>query len=137
MSEETSQSPSEENLNKIAEDVPSDEAKETEEIGKIDVRPKEIVAENLTEDKIELILKPVSDAPIMKQKKWVVPATRTVGWINSFVRKYLKLTVDDSLFIYVNQSFAPQPDHSVRSLFDCFGSDGKLVLHYSKSQAWG
>lgn len=23
------------------------------------------------------------------------------------------------------------------SLFQCFGSDGKLVLHYCKSQAWG
>uniref|UniRef100_A0A672LTB6 Ubiquitin-like protein ATG12 n=1 Tax=Sinocyclocheilus grahami TaxID=75366 RepID=A0A672LTB6_SINGR len=40
-------------------------------------------------------------------------------------------------FIYVNQSFAPSPDQEVGVLFECFGSDGKLVLHYCKSQAWG
>ncbi|XP_042627824.1 ubiquitin-like protein ATG12 [Cyprinus carpio] len=41
-----------------------------------------------------------------------------------------------SMFIYVNQSFAPSPDQEVGVLFECFGSDGKLVLHYCKSQAW-
>lgn len=40
-------------------------------------------------------------------------------------------------FIYVNQSFAPSPDQEVGTLYECFGSDGKLVLHYCKSQAWG
>nr|KAF6439784.1 autophagy related 12 [Rousettus aegyptiacus] len=41
------------------------------------------------------------------------------------------------MFIYVNQSFAPSPDQEVGTLYECFGSDGKLVLHYCKSQAWG
>jgi ubiquitin-like protein ATG12 len=40
-------------------------------------------------------------------------------------------------FLYVNQSFAPAPDHIVKNLYDCYGTDGKLVLHYCKSQAWG
>ncbi|KAF2986764.1 hypothetical protein EK904_004725 [Melospiza melodia maxima] len=34
----------------------------------------------------------------------------------------------DSRFIYVNQSFAPSPDQEVGTLYECFGSDGKLVL---------
>uniref|UniRef100_A0A3Q2ZLN2 Ubiquitin-like protein ATG12 n=1 Tax=Hippocampus comes TaxID=109280 RepID=A0A3Q2ZLN2_HIPCM len=46
-------------------------------------------------------------------------------------------TCISSQFIYVNQSFAPSPDQEVGVLFDCFGSDSKLVLHYCKSQAWG
>ncbi len=40
-------------------------------------------------------------------------------------------------FLYVNQSFAPAPDVDVGTLYECFGSDGKLVLHYCRSQAWG
>ena len=40
-------------------------------------------------------------------------------------------------FVYVNQSFSPSPDQNVRNLCECFGSDGKLVLYYAKSQMWG
>uniref|UniRef100_A0A914UV12 Ubiquitin-like protein ATG12 n=2 Tax=Plectus sambesii TaxID=2011161 RepID=A0A914UV12_9BILA len=87
--------------------------------------------------KIEVLLKPVGDAPIMKQKKWSVETNKSVAWIIAFVRKYIKMNVSDSLFIYVNQCFAPSPDQSLGNLFDCFASDGKLVLHYSTTQAWG
>ena len=44
---------------------------------------------------------------------------------------------NESLFVYVNQSFSPAPDTEIRVLYDCFGSDGKLVLYYCKTQAWG
>jgi ubiquitin-like protein ATG12 len=40
-------------------------------------------------------------------------------------------------FFYVNQSFAPSLDQSVQNLFDCFGTDGKLILAYCKTHAWG
>uniref|UniRef100_A0A2I3RF84 Ubiquitin-like protein ATG12 n=1 Tax=Pan troglodytes TaxID=9598 RepID=A0A2I3RF84_PANTR len=74
-----------------------------------------------TKKKIDILLKAVGDTPIMKTKKWA----------------FLKLVASEQLFIYVNQSFAPSPDQEVGTLSECFGSDGKLVLHYCKSQAWG
>ena len=40
-------------------------------------------------------------------------------------------------FVYVNQAFSPSPDQTVRNIYECFGSDGKLILYYSKSQMWG
>ena len=104
-------------------------------------------------------------------------------WIIAFIRKGLKLDPADSLFVYVNQAFAPAPgkwpppwksdqdmtftimlwfvrspeeckiyrialvynsntfqffsDQTVRNLTNCFGSEGKLSLYYSKTQAWG
>ncbi|CAN0316247.1 unnamed protein product [Lampetra fluviatilis] len=85
--------------------------------------------------KVDVLLKAVGDAPIMKQKKWSVETGKTVAWIIQFVRKYIKCDAADSLFLYVNQSFAPAPDQDVGTLFECFGSDGKLVLHYCKTQA--
>ncbi|XP_006261591.2 ubiquitin-like protein ATG12 [Alligator mississippiensis] len=87
--------------------------------------------------KIDVLLKAVGDTPIMKTKKWTVERTRTIQGLIDFIKKFLKLTASEQLFIYVNQSFAPSPDQEVGTLYECFGSDGKLVLHYCKSQAWG
>ncbi|XP_061771324.1 ubiquitin-like protein ATG12 [Nerophis ophidion] len=87
--------------------------------------------------KIDVLLKAVGDTPIMKTKKWAVDRGRTVQSLSQFIARFLKLDANEQLFIYVNQSFAPSPDQEVGLLFECFGSDGKLVLHYCKSQAWG
>ncbi|XP_074055760.1 ubiquitin-like protein ATG12 [Macrotis lagotis] len=87
--------------------------------------------------KIDVLLKAVGDTPIMKTKKWAVERTRTIQGLIDFIKKFLKLVASEQLFIYVNQSFAPSPDQEVGTLYECFGSDGKLVLHYCKSQAWG
>ncbi|XP_038952891.1 ubiquitin-like protein ATG12 isoform X1 [Rattus norvegicus] len=86
---------------------------------------------------VDILLKAVGDTPIMKTKKWAVERTRTVQALIDFIRKFLRLLASEQLFIYVNQSFAPSPDQEVGTLYECFGSDGKLVLHYCKSQAWG
>ncbi|KAJ8319477.1 hypothetical protein KUTeg_004568 [Tegillarca granosa] len=77
------------------------------------------------------------DAPILKKKKWAVERNKQISWICAFIKKYIRCDPTDSLFLYVNQSFSPSPDTEIGSVFDCFGSDGKLVLHYCKSQAWG
>ncbi|KAG6925217.1 autophagy related 12, partial [Chelydra serpentina] len=90
-----------------------------------------------TKKKIDVLLKAVGDTPIMKNKKWTVERTRTIQGLVDFIKKFLKLVASEQLFIYVNQSFAPSPDQEVGTLYECFGSDGKLVLHYCKSQAWG
>jgi len=69
----------------------------------------------------------------MKTKKWAVERPRTIQALIDFIRKFLRLLVSEQLFIYV----APSPDQEVGTLYECSGSDGKLVLHYCKSQAWG
>ncbi|XP_049903480.1 ubiquitin-like protein ATG12 isoform X1 [Epinephelus moara] len=92
---------------------------------------------NISEKPVDVLLKAVGDTPIMKTKKWAVDRGRTVQSLSQFISRFLKLDGSEQLFIYVNQSFAPSPDQEVGVLFDCFGSDNKLVLHYCKSQAWG
>ena len=87
--------------------------------------------------KVDLLLKATGDAPIMKKKKWSVDPDKSIAWVITFIRKYLRLNEQDNLFLYVNQAFAPSPDQLIRNLHECFGSDGKLVLYYAKSQAWG
>ncbi|KAM0729514.1 Ubiquitin-like protein ATG12 [Formica fusca] len=87
--------------------------------------------------KIDILLKATANAPIMKQKKWSVCQDNPIGRISEFIKKYLKLDPNERLFLYVNQTFAPAPDQTVKNLYDCYGADGKLVIHYCKSQAWG
>nr|XP_004226941.1 ubiquitin-like protein ATG12 [Ciona intestinalis] len=87
--------------------------------------------------KVDVLLRPAGDAPILKKKKWQVDSAKTVEWVVGFLRKLLKCEDSDSLFLYVNQAFAPSPDRDIGSLYECFGSDEKLVLHYAKTQAWG
>lgn len=96
----------------------------------------------------------------MKKKKWAVSQDHPIGRISEFIKKYIKLNPDERLvsrgfnfgifielvlnfsnlvlqFLYINQTFAPAPDQTVKNLYDCYGTDGKLIIHYCKSQAWG
>ncbi|KAG9508734.1 Ubiquitin-like protein ATG12, partial [Fragariocoptes setiger] len=87
--------------------------------------------------KIEILLKATGDAPIMNKRKWAIESYKKVSSVIEFIRKYISLGPSESLFIYVNQSFAPALDQTIENLYDCFESDGKLVLYYAKTQAWG
>ena len=90
------------------------------------------------EPKIEILFKNTGNAPIMKKTKWSVKTSSTVSGIVDFITKYLKLDpTSQSLFLYVNQSFAPALDQTVQNLFDCYECDKKLVLYYATTQAWG
>ncbi|KAH3778735.1 hypothetical protein DPMN_180206 [Dreissena polymorpha] len=86
---------------------------------------------------VNVLLKAAGDAPILKKKKYTLERNKRIAYISTFLSKLIKLESGESIFLYVNQSFAPALDSEVGSVFDCFGSDGKLVLHYCKSQAWG
>ncbi|XP_018027361.1 ubiquitin-like protein ATG12 [Hyalella azteca] len=99
--------------------------------------PGKLAHNKSTDEKIEIILKATGDAPIMKKTKWSVVRSRSVGWVATFIKKYSHLPDTDTLFLYVNQSYAPAPDELLDNLYSCFGADNKLVLHYSKTQAWG
>ncbi|XP_046854982.1 autophagy protein 12-like isoform X2 [Xenia sp. Carnegie-2017] len=87
--------------------------------------------------KIDVLLKAAGDAPIMKKKKWAVSGNKTVAFVVEFIRKRIKCSPAESLFLYVNQCFVPYPDQLIQNLYECFGADGKLVLYYCKTQAWG
>lgn len=122
---------------KQTEDVQSDLSQATESL-KIESEQKDgDSSKGDNKVKIDILLKATGNAPIMKKKKWAVDAEKPIGWIMEFVKKYLKLEPNEKLFLYVNQTFAPSPDQLVKNLYECFGTDGKLVLHYCKSQAWG
>jgi len=99
--------------------------------------PVKEVQKDKSKAKVDVLLKATGDAPIMKKKKWAVDKNKPVSYLCDFIKKFIKCEPSESLFIYVNQTFVPAPDQLISNLYDCFGTDGKLVLHYCKTQAWG
>jgi ubiquitin-like protein ATG12 len=89
--------------------------------------------------KVVFLLKAAGGAPILKKKKWALPRSKTMGHIVEFLKKYMQLDAQQQqqLFLYVNQAFSPALDTTIGSIYDCFSSEGTLVLHYSLTQAWG
>lgn len=95
-------------------------------------------------NKIKVHLVAVGSAPILKKSKFLMNADDRFVVAIAFLRKVLKLSSStagaasiSSLFLYVNAAFVPSPDERMGDLFDCFGSRGELVIHYSLQEAWG
>jgi len=111
---------------------PTEESKQAESSSSIPAG-----SSDLSSAKIDILLKAAGNAPILQNKKWSVERLKKVASIITFVRKLLKCDAQSSLYLYVNQSFAPAPDVDIGTLYECFGSNGKLIFHYCTTQAWG
>jgi ubiquitin-like protein ATG12 len=96
-------------------------------------------SQSTDDPKIEIFLKNTGNAPVIKNNKvkWLVKASTKVAEVAKLLIKLLNLDSNQSIFIYVNQSFAPALDQTVQNLYDCYECDKKLVLYYATTQAWG
>uniref|UniRef100_A0A7E4VZV5 Ubiquitin-like protein ATG12 n=1 Tax=Panagrellus redivivus TaxID=6233 RepID=A0A7E4VZV5_PANRE len=93
-----------------------------------------------TKKKINVLVKPAGgDTPILKFKNFSVDEDRTIAWLLLFLRQALELKSEESLYVFINQAFAPNPDHTIGNLHTCFAGspDAKLVVHYGRTNAWG
>ncbi|PWA80958.1 Ubiquitin-like protein Atg12 [Artemisia annua] len=84
--------------------------------------------------KVVVHLRATGDAPILKQAKFKIAGTDKFSKVIDFLRRQLHR---ETLFVYVNSAFSPSPDQLVNDLYDNFGFDGKLVVNYASSMAWG
>eukprot|EP01083_Nonionella_stella_P013984 39335_1 len=87
-------------------------------------------------DKIVIHFRPVGSAPILKQKKFKVGADKLFLSLENFLKKQLKLSSNDQIYIYINQAFQPSFDERLGDLYSCFRIGKELVLHYSLVPAW-
>ncbi|XP_072978195.1 ubiquitin-like protein ATG12 isoform X2 [Typha angustifolia] len=86
-------------------------------------------AESPTSDrKVVVHLRATGDAPILKQAKFKIAGSDKFSKVIEFLRRQLHR---DTLFVYINSAFSPNPDELN------FGFDGKLVVNYASSMAWG
>jgi ubiquitin-like protein ATG12 len=105
--------------------------------------PEEPPQRKTKSEKIKVHLVAVGSAPILKKSKFLMNADDRFAVAIAFLRKVLKLSsgtgavAASSLFLYVNAAFGPSPEERIGDLFDCFGTRGELVVHYSLQEAWG
>ncbi|KAL0554305.1 hypothetical protein IC582_008223 [Cucumis melo] len=84
--------------------------------------------------KVVVLLRATGDAPILKQTKFKMPGTDKFIKVIDYIRRSIQR---DTLFVFVNSAFSPGPDETVIDLYNNFGIDGKLVVNYACSMAWG
>uniref|UniRef100_A0A0E0DYK9 Ubiquitin-like protein ATG12 n=1 Tax=Oryza meridionalis TaxID=40149 RepID=A0A0E0DYK9_9ORYZ len=74
------------------------------------------------------------NAPQLKQSKFKIGGNEKFLKIIDFLRRQIH---QDTVFLYVNSAFSPNPDELIIDLYNNFGIDGQLVVNYASSMAWG
>ncbi|KAL0009882.1 hypothetical protein SO802_004990 [Lithocarpus litseifolius] len=65
--------------------------------------------------KVVVHLRATGDAPILKQAKFKIPGTDKFAKVIDFLRRQLHR---ETLFVYVNSAFSPNPDELVIDLYN-------------------
>ncbi|KAF9175792.1 hypothetical protein BGX21_003952 [Mortierella sp. AD011] len=99
--------------------------------------PTTVIANHKKKDTSKVRFQAIGNAPILKQKVYTITASNKFMAVIQFLRKQLDYKHSDPLFLYVNSAFSPAPDEIVHNLFKCFNTDGKLIVNYCTSPAWG
>ncbi|GAB4819458.1 hypothetical protein N2152v2_006504 [Parachlorella kessleri] len=83
---------------------------------------------------VVILFKQTGDAPILKQNKVKVDGQEKFAKLVEFLRKKLGR---EQVFVYLKEAFSPSLDERISVLFDAFGVDGRLVVNYALTPAWG
>ena len=86
-------------------------------------------------EKVVVHLKPVSNAPILKQTRFKLSGMEPFNVIAKFVKDQLR--TKESIFLYCNSSFSPAADELVADLYECFKVGQELIVNYAVTEAWG
>lgn len=111
--------------------------KEDEQASRLNEDADKSISQTPNPNKIEILLKAVGNAPILKKKKFLLDRSKNINYIIEWLKKYMKLDAKDQLFLYVNQEFAPSPDAEIGTIYDCFKIGNSVIFHYCITPAWG
>ncbi|KAK4187186.1 Ubiquitin-like protein atg12 [Podospora australis] len=89
-------------------------------------------------EKVTIRFRPVGAASVFRRDRVNVLSEWKFESVVSFVRKQLKVTESDSVFLYINSTFAPALDEVVGNLWRCFkDANDYLNVSYSITPAFG
>ncbi|KAL2266191.1 hypothetical protein VTJ83DRAFT_5543 [Remersonia thermophila] len=90
------------------------------------------------EHKIVVRFKPVGSAPAVRRELVRVSSAQRFETVVAYLRKTLRVQEHESVFLYVNSTFAPALDEVVGNLWRCFkDSNEHLIVAYSMTPAFG
>ncbi|KAK3333772.1 ubiquitin-related domain-containing protein [Cercophora scortea] len=96
-------------------------------------------AGSFAQEKVVLRFKPVGGtAPPLRQEQWKLLSSLKFERVVILLRSKLKVKETDSVFLYVNSTFAPALDEVIGNLWTCFkDSSNQLNISYSMTPAFG
>ena len=77
------------------------------------------------------------DAPDIDKKKYLVPSDLTAGQFLYVIRKRMKLTPENAIFIFMNNSLPPSGDLMSQLYKNHRDEDGFLYVTYSGESTFG
>ncbi|GMH03806.1 hypothetical protein Nepgr_005645 [Nepenthes gracilis] len=75
--------------------------------------------------KVIVHLRATGDAPILKQAKFKISGSDKFANVIDFLRRQLHR---ETMFVYVNSAFSPNPDELVIDLYNNFGIDVSIII---------
>ncbi|TPX18846.1 uncharacterized protein E0L32_011461 [Thyridium curvatum] len=88
--------------------------------------------------KVVVRFKPVGSAPAVRRELCKISAGQKFEAVVAYLRRVLRVGPGESVFLYVNSTFAPALDEVVGNLHRCFkDSNGQLNVSYSMTPAFG
>ncbi|KAH7346581.1 ubiquitin-like autophagy protein Apg12 [Rhexocercosporidium sp. MPI-PUGE-AT-0058] len=88
--------------------------------------------------KVAVHFKAVGSAPMLRKQVCSISSSQRFEVVVAYLRRVLKVGEMDSVFLYVNSSFAPALDEVVGNLHRCFkDSKDQLIVTYSMTPAFG
>lgn len=98
------------------------------------VRSPSAMAADPNQKKVVVNFQSVANAPKLRQSKFKIGGNEKFAKVIEFLRRQIH---QDTVFLYVNSAFSPNPDELIIDLYNNFGIDGQLVVNYASSLAWG
>ncbi|KAK1759623.1 ubiquitin-like autophagy protein Apg12-domain-containing protein [Echria macrotheca] len=90
------------------------------------------------QERVIVRFRPVGSAPPLRREMLKVGSSHTFGFVVEYLRKTLKVQETESVFLYINSTFAPALDEVVGNLWTCFkDSNQALNISYSMTPAFG
>lgn len=87
-----------------------------------------------SDSKITIRFRPIGSTAPVNPHICKISSSQSLATVIKFLCKKLKLT---HIYIYVSNSFQPNPDENLGELFNTFQVNKELVLNYCKSIAFG
>eukprot|EP00392_Amoebophrya_sp_AT5.2_P013564 g13693.t1 len=82
--------------------------------------------------KVQIAMRPIGMAPKMKQPNFQIDGFITFQFLHKKMKQLLKIPEENSLYLYLQNSFIPERDECVADLWSCFKGPGEsLVFSYS------
>ena len=80
-------------------------------------------------------LKSVGSAPILRRNKIQLSGEKSMMDIQLYIQNVIATT--KTIYLYCGSGFSPSPYQLMEDLYDCFQSNGELVIYYGIQESWG